>query len=119
MVSEDFVVYAITALYSFSSLVTIAAYFPQIWTLVTATGRSEALSISSWGLWSYTGAVNLLYAVYVVKDLLLSIVALASEAAILITLALILYNRYFRFEKTLPRGVSNDAAAYFHKPSSK
>ena len=73
----------LTTLYGLVGGISIAAYVPQIWGLMKATGRSEAFSISTWALWSFTGTVTAFYAAIVVKDLPFIVVSILNMLGII------------------------------------
>lgn len=61
-------------LFSTVSVVLIFAYLPQIITLIRTKGPCNDISVTSWSIWFYTSFVSLLYSIYELHDLKLSIV---------------------------------------------
>jgi|TARA_A100001015_G_C14498484_1_gene522051 hypothetical protein len=97
--AAEFMTESLVFIYGISSAVAIAAYLPQIWKLITATGHSHAFSINAWALWCATSAVSFLYAAIIVGDPMLLAVTAAYFGGNSIMLALIVYNRYIRFSR--------------------
>ncbi|OQW53775.1 MAG: hypothetical protein A4S14_15565 [Proteobacteria bacterium SG_bin9] len=107
----------LTYLLGLNGVISICAYTPQIYKLITSTGRSEAVSIMSWLLWLWTGTVALCYAIFVLKDIPLIIVDTIGFIGVVAVLGLTIWNRYYRFP-SLPKGVSTTAAKTYHLPQN-
>ena len=96
----------ILLLYGSVAVVSVVAYVPQIYNLIISTGRSEAVSISSWLLWLFTSGISLLYGLAIIKVLPFIVVSAINFTGVAMILLLTIYNRYFRFNETLPKGMS-------------
>ncbi|MBT4917245.1 hypothetical protein HN709_03340 [Candidatus Peregrinibacteria bacterium] len=82
---EKYIIYAITFLYSIGGLVTFAGFFPTMKDLWK--GKPSA-NIHTYIIWGATTFVTSLYAIFVVKDLLFSLVINLQLAACIIVLIL-------------------------------
>ena len=87
----------LTFLFSTIVVVNTAAFVPQIYTLITATGRSMAVSIPSYLIWSYCACVAMLYGAFVLHDIMMTLANVFSKIGNLTVVALTVYNRYYRF----------------------
>lgn len=87
----------ITHLYSLVGLMVVVAYIPQIIRLATATGRSLAISIPTFAMWSLAAAISLSYGIVVLEDWRFCVIESANLTGYLTIIAMTVYNRYFRF----------------------
>ena len=83
----------ISFLYSIAIIVIIAAYFPQIWTLLRARTRCSDISLLTWFTWEATSIISLLYVTFEVYDLKLIIVYSACSTCNAAIIAITLYKR--------------------------
>ncbi|WP_374338784.1 hypothetical protein [Leeia sp.] len=60
---------SITFLYSICGIGLLAVYIPQALMIWRDQEGARAVSLWSWGVWTFTSLVTLLYAALVVKDL--------------------------------------------------
>ncbi len=75
----------LTVLYGASGIVTSAEFFP---TILDLWGRKPSANASTYWIWTTTTLLTSLYAIFVVRDLVFSIVINFQLAACLITLIL-------------------------------
>lgn len=83
----------ISALYTTVPFIVLIGYLPQIISLIRAKSDCKEISILSWLLWNYMTVVSLLYAVFVLHDLKLSITCMLNVISINIVIGLTLYKR--------------------------
>ena len=88
----------INTLYALNAFILVFSYLPQIHNLINSTGKSKAISISSWVLWLYTASIATIYAHFVVGDLKFTMFSLTNVILCTIVIALTLYNRHYRFK---------------------
>lgn len=84
----------LSVLYLGNAFVTVLAYIPQIIKLKRVKGKPENFSLLSWLIWFYTASVSLIYATFVVKDLLLVLVGTMSLSCIITVILIILYKNH-------------------------
>lgn len=89
---------AVIALYTISGAVGVAGFLPQIWNLVVSTGKSKAISISTYTVWFTTSGIGWLYASIILQDLMAGLVAAGFTVGNGLIILLTAYNRYLRFE---------------------
>jgi hypothetical protein len=90
---QDYLIIA----YGFMAAIAAFGYGPQIWTLIKSTGHSMSTPISTWVLWSVEAVISLSYAVFVLQDLITSLVFGFDALAALTICGLTIHNRHFRF----------------------
>tara|TARA_B100001989_G_C24545615_1_gene470535 strand:+ start:2196 stop:2540 length:345 start_codon:yes stop_codon:yes gene_type:complete len=84
----------ISFLYSTVAIIVAIGYLPQAWKLLRAQGRCEDISIIAWSIWEYTAVISLLYSVFVLEDLKLSIVNGINVFFITVIILVTLYKRW-------------------------
>ena len=67
--------FVVTIVYGVVPIIAVVAWLPQVFRLVRKPSLAKGMSISTGLLWSFIGIVTVVYAVVVVKDLLLTIAA--------------------------------------------
>lgn len=82
---EKYFILTITFLYSIGGLVTFAGFFP---TMRDLWKRKPSANVHTYIIWSLTTFLTALYAIFVVKDLVFSLVISLQLAACLIVLIL-------------------------------
>lgn len=82
---EQYFIYTLTFLYSIGGLVTFAGFFPTMKDLWK--GKPSA-NVYTYAIWTSTTFITSLYAIFVVKDLVFSLVINLQLAACLIVLIL-------------------------------
>lgn len=90
---ESFLIWA----YGGVGIVTLIGYLPQIWKLITSTGRSKAMSLNTWVIWMGTSSIAFLYALSIAKDPIMMFTMGANVAGCGTIVLLTLYNRHVRF----------------------
>lgn len=65
----------ITTLYAGNSLITLLAYLPQIKKLLWSKSKPVNFSFLSWTMWTYSGLIATMYAIFIVSDMLLMLVS--------------------------------------------
>lgn len=85
-------------LYASVGFITLVGYLPQIYALLKANGRSESISLSTWGFWCYTSTVAFLYALFVNGDKSIIFVSVVNAFGCWSILLLASYNRFIRFK---------------------
>ena len=88
---------AVIALYTISGAVGVTGFIPQIWKLITSTGKSKAISLQTYAVWWSTAAVSWLYGIMILHDFMASAIAAGFTIGNTLIIALTIYNRYFRF----------------------
>ncbi len=91
----------ISLLYSTVGFVIGISYLPQVIRLIRSRTRCMEISLSSWMIWNYTATVSLLYSVYVLDDLKLSIVNAICVFFNNLVIAITLYKRK-KYKQTAP-----------------
>lgn len=61
-------------LYSTVGIVVAIGYMPQSIRLLRTAGPCDDISILAWAIWGYAAAISLLYSIYILADLKLSMV---------------------------------------------
>ncbi|MEK6913035.1 MAG: hypothetical protein AABX26_03725 [Nanoarchaeota archaeon] len=84
-------IYIISFLYAASGIVSTIGYFPTIKDLFN--GKKSA-NVSSYVIWTVTGFFPFIYAIFIIKDLLLEIVTGLGFFSCLIILILALNKKY-------------------------
>lgn len=87
----------LTTLYSLTGGMMLAGFIPQIWNLIIATGRSKAISISTYAIWMLSTFISGLYAVYVAQDSLIAAISFGASLGNSMIITLTVFNRYYRF----------------------
>ena len=87
----------LTFMYSMVGVVGCIGFMPQIYKLIKATEHSDNMALSTWMVWSVTGAITVAYAFSVVQDSLFTAVAAINCLCTMMILSLGFYNKYFRF----------------------
>ncbi len=80
-------------LYSTVGFIVVFSYMPQILKLVKAITNCKEISLFSWWIWNYTSVISLLYSIFDLGDLKLSIVNLINVICINAIIAITLYKR--------------------------
>lgn len=83
-------------LYMLNCAICIVAYMPQLWKLVHDKTDSASVSMPSWLIWIYTGAVGLAYAVVVNGDPLLILSAGSNMLLCAAVVGMLFFNRYIK-----------------------
>jgi hypothetical protein len=79
--------------YTLIGFISLVAYLPQIKALVKAKGASRDVSIQTWGIWTTDSMVSLLYAVFILKDAIASMIFCVDFFGALLILGLTARNR--------------------------
>lgn len=87
----------ITVLYAGVGAIFFIGYLPQIYTLITATGLSKAISLPSWIIWSAGHSIAVLYAIIALGDFVAIAVSFANFMGCALVLMIAVYNRFYRF----------------------
>ncbi len=85
-------------LYAGVGVMGVVGFIPQILTLVRATGQSKALSLQTWGIWTFGCSVSFLYSVFVLKDAVAMGVLCGNLIGTSSVFFLASYNRFIRFK---------------------
>lgn len=80
-------------LYSLVIIINAAAYMPQIYALWRTDSDSRDIALGTWFTWLFTSTISLLYAVYRIHDMKLTLVSLANFIGITAIIVLTLRNR--------------------------
>lgn len=88
-----------SGLYSLVALFTVIAYLPQIVSLLRADTPVAGMSVSTWILWTLSGAVSFGYGVFCLDDMRFCVVTGSGLALMLVVTALLIHNRYIRFTR--------------------
>lgn len=80
-------------LYSTVGLVVAVSYLPQVLRLIKAKTQCIEISLTSWMIWNYTSIVSLLYSIFDLADLKLSIVNAINVLFINLIILITLYKR--------------------------
>ena len=75
------------------AVATLCGYIPQIINLWNMQSDGRDLSLSTWGIWSVTSIITLLYSYYDIKDFQLCLTAGINLLCISIIMALTIYKR--------------------------
>src|SRR5688572_17759744 len=70
----------VSALYALFGVVFVVAYVPQVRAVWRSRNGAADVSLSTWGLWSASSTVSLLYAHFVTRDLSYTCVCLGNVA---------------------------------------
>lgn len=84
---------SIVVAYSIIGFISLVAYLPQIMALLKSKGSAKDLSLQTWFVWSLDALVSLFYAIFVLQDLIASIVFGVDFLGALCILSLASYNR--------------------------
>ena len=79
--------------YTLIGAISLVAYLPQILMLFKSKGGSKDVSLQTWGVWSLNGLVSLLYAVYILEDLIASLIFAVDFLGAILILGLAASNR--------------------------
>ena len=79
--------------YSLIGFISLIAYIPQIRALFKAKGASRDVSIQTWGIWTTDSVVSLLYAIFILKDLIATAIFFVDVFGASLILALTVRNR--------------------------
>ena len=60
--------------YTIIGVISLVAYLPQIMTLWRSNSSSKDISLQTWSIWSLNALVSMFYAVFVLQDLIASLV---------------------------------------------
>ena len=88
----------IAVLFALTGFVSIVGYLPQLYTLLRSTGRSIAVSIHTWIIWTADSVIALLYGIFELQDTLYIAIVTFDVFGSGGILALTIYNRFFRFK---------------------
>ena len=94
---EKYFIYTITFLYSIGGLITFAGFFP---TMKDLWKGKRSTNINTYIIWGATTFITSLYAIFVVKDLLFSLVINLQLVACVIVLILRLRLKVKKSKKT-------------------
>ncbi len=83
----------IATLYTTVGLVVAIGYMPQTLKLLRAKSPCSDISVIAWAIWEYTAIVSLLYSMYELEDLKLSIVNAINVFFITLIIGITLYKR--------------------------
>lgn len=83
----------ISTLYSTVGIVLIFSYMPQIIKLVKTKSICAEISLFSWWIWNYIALIGLLYSIFDLMDLKLSIVNFINAFCINTIIAITIYKR--------------------------
>ena len=86
-------------LYATIVLIAVFGYVPQIYRLCKSESDGKDISIATWLIWLYTWVVTLLYGIFELSDLKLSIVAIINLFGHVAIIGLTMRNRN-RFKKS-------------------
>ncbi len=75
----------------------VAGFVPQIIKLLKATGQSKAISLQTWGIWTFGNSISFLYAIFILKDLTAIAVIGGNLMGTTSVFCLASYNRFIRF----------------------
>jgi hypothetical protein len=70
----------VSVLYTLFGVVFVAAYVPQVRAVWRSRNRAADVSLGTWGLWSASSTVSLLYAHFVAGDPHFALVSLGNAA---------------------------------------
>ncbi|MCB9991022.1 MAG: hypothetical protein H6867_06545 [Rhodospirillales bacterium] len=85
-------------LYPVVTVISIVAYFPQLKSLIFAKTKPNSISLPSWIMWCVSSFLAFGYAYCHIHDALLSFTTGLNMLLVFLTTALIVYNKYVRFE---------------------
>ncbi|MDD9912116.1 MAG: hypothetical protein OXR68_03825 [Alphaproteobacteria bacterium] len=88
----------LTTAYSLAGGMMLAGFVPQIWSLVIATGRSKAISISTYFIWAISTFISAFYALMVAQDVLIAVIGFGAAFGNTAIIILTVYNRFWRFQ---------------------
>lgn len=83
----------ITFLYSTVSFISAVSYIPQLWKVIQSETPCHDISIKTWWIWNYMAVVALLYGVFEIQDLTMSLVSGVNAFFISLTIVAVLYKR--------------------------
>lgn len=94
--SNDLMLYSITALYAVCNLARLLAYAPQIAAVARDHSGAFSISLLSWTMWATTYAVTVVYSALVIRDALLTTMMIGNTiGATLIVLVAVQKRREF------------------------
>jgi uncharacterized protein with PQ loop repeat len=83
----------ITYIYFLLNTVRVFSYVPQIITVAKEKSNAKAISLLTWSFWTGANFITGMYATFVVKDTLLSLMSYGNTLGCGIVVALVLYKR--------------------------
>lgn len=84
---------SIIVAYSIIGFISLVAYLPQILKLLRSKTSSKDVSLQTWAVWSVDAMVSLFYAIFILQDMIASIVFGVDFLGALCILGLTTYNR--------------------------
>ena len=84
---------AITYIYFLLNTVRVFSYVPQIITVGKEKSTAKAISLLTWSFWTGANLITGMYATFVVKDTLLSLMSYGNTLGCGIVVAIVLYKR--------------------------
>lgn len=84
---------AITYIYFLLNTVRVFSYVPQIITVSKEKSTAKAISLWTWSFWTVANFITGLYATFVVKDVLLSLMSYGNTLGCGIVVGIVLFKR--------------------------
>ncbi len=83
----------ISFLYSTVGFVIAISYIPQVLCLVRAKTHCSDISLTSWWIWNYTSIVSMLYGIYGLQDLKMSLTSAIIVFFVNLIIGITIYKR--------------------------
>ena len=88
----------IPLLYQLVAIISAIGYLPQIYNLIISTGKSLAISLTTWFIWLSSWLISLTYGILYIEDWRFILVASINVLGHVLIIGLTIYNRFYRFK---------------------
>lgn len=99
--SYELFIKAITYVYFVLNTIRVFSYVPQIITVSKEKTEAKAISLLTWFFWTGANLITGMYATFVVKDTLLSLMSYGNTLGCGIVVGIVLYKRKRYSEKSI------------------